>query len=593
MVVVGGRTPRSGWCAVVLLALLLAAMSASVPSRVRADDSRTDAPRDPRNPVAPVAAESASFDALIESSDTALKRFDLATASAIYDELLRRFPAHADGATGHATVSVLRHAWPTAARWLAIATQIDPYHPRTMYLQGRMFERDGRYGDAVVLFDLAIEREPDPYIMLVRRAHVSFKNGDMGAAVEFAERAVELDPDRPNAHGLLGRGFVAPRAERSRQFRSESDREALARVAFETARADHLEGRHADAAAMAQLCIDVDPKHFGGPLILGVLALHAGQRERSIARLREAVRLAPDQPTARNALSVALEERQRANYADNEWPELSTFLAARPVPAIEDVPQLVEFVPEYIGLPPALQAECRRAAAPFRKWLEVLAKVPVPYPGRGRVYVKHHILPLTHSIVEMPYLGGLHRRRTFDGRLYDDVRGVGGVHACTGVEDIGQSADGLFNTFAHEVAHQLHHYAFGDELQARIEALYAAARERNAATRHGFLDYYAAHNSAEYFAQGIEAYVSLYKRVAAGDTGRHTRFELARVDPDLYEFIDGLVDHAMLDGLPGWADALYAAAMCHRRAENTVDRWAATKAYLEAWATNQPSSRPR
>ena len=73
--------------------------------------------------------------------------------------------------------------------------------------------------------------------------------------------------------------------------------------------------------------------------------------------------------------------------------------------------------------------------------------------------------------------------------------------------------------------------------QKRIRELY------NAADRGGWcLDYYAANNEAEYFGQGVEAFVSLGKRPGREVTHGHTRFELYRVDPALYEFIESVVD---------------------------------------------------
>ena len=56
------------------------------------------------------------------------------------------------------------------------------------------------------------------------------------------------------------------------------------------------------------------------------------------------------------------------------------------------------------------------------------------------------------------------------------------------------------------------------------------------------LDYYAASNEAEYFGQGVEAFVSLAKRPGGETTHGHTRWELERVDPKLYAFIATLVD---------------------------------------------------
>ena len=51
------------------------------------------------------------------------------------------------------------------------------------------------------------------------------------------------------------------------------------------------------------------------------------------------------------------------------------------------------------------------------------------------------------------------------------------------------------------------------------------------------LDYYAASNRMEYFAQGYEAFVSLVKSPFHHSLRRHTRAELRDRDPELYAFI--------------------------------------------------------
>jgi hypothetical protein len=121
--------------------------------------------------------------------------------------------------------------------------------------------------------------------------------------------------------------------------------------------------------------------------------------------------------------------------------------------------------------------------------------------------------------------------------VWDDVRGIGGLQAATGIEALDEAAQAGFDTLAHELAHQVHYYAFGPRERARIRALYTAARA------HGrCLDYYAASNEAEYFAQGVEAFSSFGKRPGCETTHGHTRFELRRTDPELYDLVAELVD---------------------------------------------------
>ncbi|MCA8972538.1 MAG: hypothetical protein KDC95_22310, partial [Planctomycetes bacterium] len=135
----------------------------------------------------------------------------------------------------------------------------------------------------------------------------------------------------------------------------------------------------------------------------------------------------------------------------------------------------------------------------------------------------------TTDAVDRAFLRG---QRTFDGRVWDDVRGIGGLCAATGVEALDEAREGGFQTLVHEFAHQLHFHVLGPKEQAEIDRLYRASK-RNRTT----LDYYAASNAGEYFAQGFEAWYSLVKAPGQPITHGHTRFELERKDPELAKLI--------------------------------------------------------
>ena len=120
-------------------------------------------------------------------------------------------------------------------------------------------------------------------------------------------------------------------------------------------------------------------------------------------------------------------------------------------------------------------------------------------------------------------------------------RGVGGPVTVSGIEYIDFAMRGGFNTIAHEFAHQVHMSAFSTEICDRIKKLYQKAVKNDRV-----LDYYAASNEWEYFAQGYEAYVSSFKRPNAGVTARHTREELQQQDPDLYNLLEELSGHSTL-----------------------------------------------
>lgn len=93
------------------------------------------------------------------------------------------------------------------------------------------------------------------------------------------------------------------------------------------------------------------------------------------------------------------------------------------------------------------------------------------------------------------------------------------------------------NAIAHECAHLLQKF-LPPEIQIEIEKLYQKALEENRC-----LDDYAATNSQEYFAQGLEAYVSVYKphRFLMDNNGwDNTLYKLIYKDPGLYELINYL-----------------------------------------------------
>jgi hypothetical protein len=189
---------------------------------------------------------------------------------------------------------------------------------------------------------------------------------------------------------------------------------------------------------------------------------------------------------------------------------------------------------------------------------------------------RHDLLGAVERTTDHWSRRSLRGTRTFDGRVWDDVRGIGGLRAATGLEALDDAERFGFDTLVHEIAHQVHYYALGQRDRIQIRRLYEAAEEEGR-----FLDYYAATNEAEYFAQGVEAFASLAKRPGCESTHCHTRFELFRRDPALHEFIRKVVDVDVL-AVPRSREALLEAAAevalrCGRRddAEVAVE-WMAT-----------------
>lgn len=182
---------------------------------------------------------------------------------------------------------------------------------------------------------------------------------------------------------------------------------------------------------------------------------------------------------------------------------------------------------------------------------------------------RHDLLAATERTTDHWSRRSLRGTRTFDGRVWDDVRGIGGLRAATGLEALDEADRFGFDTLVHEITHQVHYYALGQRDRLQIRRLYETAEREGR-----FLDYYAATNEAEYFGQGVEAFVSLAKRPGCESTHGHTRFELFRKDPALHEFVRKVVDVDVLSDPATRDGILHAAAevalRCGRRDDAEV-----------------------
>lgn len=126
--------------------------------------------------------------------------------------------------------------------------------------------------------------------------------------------------------------------------------------------------------------------------------------------------------------------------------------------------------------------------------------------------------------------------RTFDQRLWDDIRGNGGLNATACISAVWDAIHSRFNELAHEFAHQVHIYAFTETQKKRIKDLFDKALMEKRC-----LDDYAESDEFEYFAVGYEAYISLAKKAYLKGYHGHTRGELKKRDPRLYALIEEFI----------------------------------------------------
>lgn len=384
------------------------------------------------------------------------------------------------------------------------------------------------------------------------RAHLLL--GRANVALAYAEQAMVTDPQSDAAMTLAVRARI-----RARQFEQamQSAADYTARVQNPSAPllAAHASAlfrvqRTEDAGLAYQTVLERDPMHAEAHLRLGsglmnpttvvigeeilsaVAAMRRGELGEAIAGLSARLVDDPANPVVHRLLGEALLQQRTLSSMAMRDEAFARLRAAMLPPPVRQLP-IVDFMPAYAGLTGERRAVVDRAMAMFGSRLKRLIAIGG----------KHDLLLEVDRTTDAVSRATLRGRRTFDGRVWDDVRGIGGLSAATGIEALDEAAQHGFDTLVHEIAHQVHYYALKPVDQARIRKLFRDAKEQGLC-----LDYYAATNEAEYFGQGVEAFASLGKRPGGETTHGHTRFELFRVDRALHDFVASIVDGDPLAG---------------------------------------------
>jgi len=182
--------------------------------------------------------------------------------------------------------------------------------------------------------------------------------------------------------------------------------------------------------------------------------------------------------------------------------------------------------------------------------------------GGATFYIK----PLYQLLGDCPNLETLRDQRiNYDSRLWDDVRGCGGYHTVTGIEDVERTIFDRYNTVLHELAHQVHGVLPADDSR-EIQEHYRRAKERDDVTKDSFLSRYAGGSVYEYFAEGSNALYS--PRRDAYDPREVVRERLVAMDPDLEKL--GKTLHARTD-VSGSYPVAYASGGDDRVGRGKVD----------------------
>lgn len=454
-----------------------------------------------------------STDVLDEYGSTYLAAEEPERARGYFESALRVSPSDLPANIGLAGVDFLERDYDRATQRLRECLDRKPQSDAARALLARVLLENNRESEAAEEATRAIALNNYNVDACYVLANVKSSERRADESRSLAQRVVSLDPLNFGARRVLSQYLDGQVGYRQ----TVSER---ARLHYTNGKLLKNEGQLAKATEELETALRIEPRYYRALIALGDVWLRQGNYDRAAGVAELAIAIDPEGAIAHLELSCAhrgINERARIEIGAVDFAAL---FYGRPEPPAYALTR--EIFPNYGSLTRQQQTVIDGAVGPLAAFLPKLAHRKA----------RHYLLAFDQRPSDLPGFSEVADERTFDGRYYASLRGVGGRITVSGIEYLDQASRGGFNAIAHEFAHQVHIAAMGKREAKSIRYLYERARRDGR-----MLDYYAAANEEEYFAQGYEAFVSDRKRPSTGVTARHTRQELLERDPQLYQFI--------------------------------------------------------
>ena len=434
-----------------------------------------------------------------------------------FDAILKDHPESAEAlvAAARSRHALARAAERKARRELDRALSLDSLNAAALLLDSELQEdRDDARRDAVSRALAADSLSAEAHSAL---AGLLRSDGDLKGAFDEYLLTLRLNPYDNSVHGTLGNGgsFIS-----WSRYPPLPDEDVPPDLVALLDRADsHLLRRELDQAeAEFSRALESYPGYAAALLGLGAVHYYRGEYEAATERFRDVLAEHPGLGLAHFGLS-----QSQARLKDRGDPELQEAVERfRAIPRPPEPDRLREVFPDFDRVDEDLQKIILLSVAPLSNYVAVLAEAGATY----------QLIPFHKRLWELRYKERNRGRRTFDLRLWDDVKGQGGFHATAGEEWIREVTYERFNVLAHEFMHQVHSILTEDQ-KKEVEGLYRQAKRAERT-----LDSYADYNEWEYLAQAYEAWISPRKLPELSGTAGHTREEVMKLDPDVIPFLE-------------------------------------------------------
>lgn len=452
-----------------------------------------------------VAAGTAEAPELLAAARLAYDQLDNARADSLYARVLEVTPA-----IGGADLARAR----SAARV-----------GRALVMQKRR-----EWDASLTELQLALREHASPTV-LEALANTLVRLGRTDDAISAVEWAVRLHPYHESSHYFLGNGYARKNYTQLVAAYPGAFADAAGRKALAAADAALAAGDREGARRQYAKLVTARPRRVDARVRLASLDFEDGQFEAARDGCFAALRTCPEYGRAHAVLAKALESQKFV--VDVHRADYERHFVAAPMP---EVPGIEQFVVNWRSLTPRHQKRIALSIAPWKQF------VPVLVEGGATFYIK----PLYQLLGECPNLETLRDQRiNYDSRLWDDVRGCGGYHTVTGIEDVERTVFDRYNTVLHELTHQVHGVLPADDSRA-IQELYRKAKERDDVTKDSYLSRYAGGSVYEYFAEGANALES--PKRDRYDPREVVRERLTAMDPALESLVKSLFARTDVSG---------------------------------------------
>ncbi len=439
---------------------------------------------------------------------------DYKTADSLYTNLLEKNPDDIDALNGKAMIALDHKKNDYSIKYLEKAIEIDSTNITTWINYSKVLLEKRDSDGYLKAINKALEIDSlNPDALSAKGIYFSVLRYEITEGAKYFNQAIEINPFNQRAHYYLGRGYSPNNYDDYTPITTNVliEVDSLLKInQFELAHKLISKEYLKDSSDLNTL------------KLIAACEFHIGNYRKTIKHAFKILDLKPNYGLVHYFISESLKKIE--NNHNILMKQFKVEYEKEEV--LDEIPFLEDVFINYNLCEKDLQKIIRRNTKPLGRFIEALS-----IAGATVYFMDFH-----HLMFECPYLADKKGTRAIDYRLYDDIKGQGGYHMNSNKLQQTEEMFGRFNVAFHEFGHLIQ-WLFTNKQNAELKQLFIKAKKGNYT-----LDWYADSNEREYFAQGIEAYLSQRKLPGQSTAMSNTKQKLYEKDIDLYNFIESLLN---------------------------------------------------